>query len=111
MRVYVAGPYSGPTEADRLLNVQRACEVGYELLLRGHNPFIPHLTHFFEEWAAEHRQGLSYEEYMRWDESWLTVCDALYYIGSSPGADIELEVARSYGLLVFESMEDVPAYD
>lgn len=35
MRIYIAGPYSAPTEEERLANVTRACQVAAALILKG----------------------------------------------------------------------------
>jgi hypothetical protein len=38
----------------------------------------------------------------------LECCHALYFIGSSRGADIELQRAKDLGLQIFYSLDEVP---
>ena len=70
MRIYVAGPYTS-NENRELDNVNRAIDVARELIARGHDPFIPHLTHFVGERIATTGRSLSYEDYLAWDFVWL----------------------------------------
>lgn len=110
-KIYVAGPYSSPAQAARQLNVDRAIQVAVELLAKGHFPFVPHLTHYVDEWARASGIDLSWEDYIAWDAVWLQECDSLYYIASSRGADLELEIAEYLGKPVYRSMDDVPEGD
>ncbi len=108
LRIYVAGPYTAKTPADIVSNVERAIDVGIALFKKGHIPFIPHLTHFVDLRAKEKGIPVGWEEYIRWDLGWLSLCDALIYLGSSPGADLELASAQRLGKRVFHSLDDVP---
>jgi hypothetical protein len=111
VRVYVAGPYTGADPLEVSANVARAMDAGIALIALGHNPYIPHLTHFLElrnaEFALDHGLRLTYEDYMRIDQEWLGCCEALLYIGPSPGADRELAYARQLGLKVYFTVEEV----
>lgn len=111
MYIYIAGPYTAETEEGRLENVYQAFQVAAELLQRKHTPFIPHLTHFYDQWAARAGNRPSYEEYMAWDEAWLERCDALYFIGPSPGADREFAAAKNLGIPIFTQMWQVDLWD
>ncbi len=108
LRIYVAGPYtaSEPDQAEK--NAKNAIDAGIALLKKGHIPFIPHLTHYVEMRARENRIDVTWDDYMKWDSAWLDQCDALLYLGSSRGADIELQRAKSAGKTVFDSIETVP---
>ena len=97
MRIYIAGPYSHPDPAVREQHVARAMQAGLGLLQAGHAPVIPHLNHYFDEWVVKQGIALSYEQYMRWDAALLEVCDGMLFLGSSPGADRELELAVRLG--------------
>jgi hypothetical protein len=110
-KIYVAGPYSSPDAATRRANVDRAVEVSIQLLLRGHYPFVPHLTHFVDEWAQLSGIELTWEDYIAWDVVWLRECDALFYLGRSKGADLERRIAEHLGIPVFYAIEDVPVGD
>src|SRR4051794_36644868 len=97
MRLYLAGPYSSADPAERLANVQAAFRAGRELLRQGHAPFIPHLAHWFAEWSEEQGCPLTYHDYLTWDAAFLAVSDGLVLLGSSPGAEQELELAVRLG--------------
>lgn len=102
--IYVAGPYSASTDEGKCENTMVAIDTGLVLLERGHYPFIPHLTHFVDQRTDE----LDYQDYMEWDEELLKRCDSFYYLGSSPGADAELDVAEDRGMTVYRSLSEVP---
>lgn len=109
MLIYVAGPYSAPTEAERIDNVEQAMGVGDAILELGHYPVIPHLTHYFDEWAAAtYGERPPYEMYLKWDMELLNRCDALYFILSSPGADRELARAQELGIPVYHTLYEIP---
>lgn len=126
MRIYIAGPYSAdPAKKDPVgqveANVMNAIDAGIELAKRGWAPFIPHLTHFVEqrvqEVATNQRRftggpvtpALFYGDYCRMDDAFLAVCDAFLFLGSSPGADLELRLAERLGLTIYNSIDDVPS--
>ena len=101
MRIYVAGPY---TKGDVAENVRKAIEVGNNLRALGHTPYIPHLTHF---WHMIYPH--EYQYWMDLDIEWLLQCDALFRIpGESAGADIEVEIAGKYDLLIYTSYLGIP---
>lgn len=98
MRVYVAGPYT----SDPVAHTAVAIEVGNKLLDLGHEPFIPHLAHY---WDTLHKQR-GYEDWMRLDLSWLSVSDAVLRLpGESSGADREVALATELGIPVYHSLE------
>lgn len=109
MVIFVAGPYSAPTDDQIGEHVRRACEAGQAMLDRGHWPVIPHLTVAFSIWRQEHRgEDLPYESYLAWSMATLRRCDGVLVIGRSPGADREVALARAYDITVWEAIEDVP---
>lgn len=103
-RIYVAGPYSAPTYAERLANVGEAMGVFLKLLELGHAPFCPHLSHFLDEAATHLGRPVSYEQWLAYDLVWVKQCEALYLIAPSPGALREVEYALSQGITVFTSI-------
>lgn len=106
MLIYIAGPYSSDTPEAVLENVNTAIDAGVALAKMGHAPLIPHLNH----WVAErHPEAFSWDEYMDWDLALLEACDALLYLGSSPGANIELDAAIRHDMRVFRSLDEVPS--
>ena len=50
---------------------------------------------------------LDYEHYLGWDFAFLEVCEALLFLGSSPGADRERAHAEALGIPIFESVEGI----
>jgi hypothetical protein len=106
--IYVAGPYTAPTDAGQQANTERAMRAGREILRRGHSPFIPHLTHFFDLWCErEGGQRLPPTLYYEWDLEILRVCDALLYLAPSKGADRELAAAEFLGLTIFRTVDTI----
>lgn len=108
MKIYCAGPYSADTEVGRLDNVKKAFDVALVLMKKGHYPYIPHLSHFLDVYAQEKEINLSWEYWMQFDDAWVLGCDALFYIASSRGADIELARAKELGIKIFTSLDEVP---
>ena len=108
MRIYVAGPYSHPDPRERERNVEHAMAAGLALLERGHFPFIPHLSHLFDQWAQTRGLTIPYETYLQWDAAFLERCEGLLYLSSSPGADRELEYAVSLGKPIFSRLSGLP---
>jgi hypothetical protein len=108
MKIYVAGPYSAPSEDERLRNVRRAIAIAMNLRIRGHEPFIPHLTHYVDLHARAVGIEFDYESYMAWDRAFQGVCEGFYYMGPSPGADRELARAKELGQRIFMTMDEVP---
>ena len=101
-RIFVSGPYTAPTERERNANVATAAIVGMELARRGHDPFVPHLYHFLDV-AAEEAYGerLPYEAWMRADLAWVERSDGLLFLASSPGADVEKNLALDIPIPVY----------
>ena len=104
MRVYIAGKYTvGNTEE----NIAVARNAMWELIRLGHVPFCPHTMTAYGETV----DFLSYEDFMRVDLAWLSVCDAILMLpgwGASPGAVREHAKAIELGMLVYYSIYDLP---
>jgi hypothetical protein len=100
MRVYVAGPYTSCPQG----NTHLAMIAGNELLEKGHIPFIPHLSHYWDEIFPHH-----YEVWMKIDFAFVEVCEAMLRLpGQSSGADREVALAEKLGIPVYYSIEEVP---
>lgn len=103
LRIYVAGPFSAPTQEGRDANCRTASNVGLQLMKLGHMAHVPHSA------TAPWHNQLEYEDFMRLDfdiiERW---ADALYYIAPSPGTDRELKLAESLNLRIFRNLIEVP---
>ena len=109
MRIYVAGPLTAATPYATLENIAQAELVGIRLMYRGHQPYLPHLCHY---WSTDVEQGklvpLPYERWMELCLAWVEVSEALFFMDSSPGADTELAYAEKLGLPIFRTLEEVP---
>jgi hypothetical protein len=108
MKIYVAGPYSAQTRGGVELNIRRAIDAGIAIFKKGHYPYVPHLTDLIEIRNLETRDGLTYEDYLRWDLPWLMACDGLFYLAPSKGADQELTLAKTLSMHIFYRLEDIP---
>jgi hypothetical protein len=107
MKIYIAGPYSAPTEQGRIDNANRAIDAAIELVKKGHTPFIPHLDHLWDIRAQE--QGINYSHafWLDWCLEWLPLCDAMLFLGHSKGADIELTFARDNHIPIYFSIGEI----
>jgi len=108
LKIYIAGPYSADSAKCKQENVTKAIDAGLAVWKKGHSPYIPHLTHFVDYRAKITNTHMTWEDYIEWDKSWLEVCDGLLYLGSSKGAEIELELARKMGKRIFFNVNSVP---
>lgn len=108
LKIYIAGPYSADTQRQRHENTTKAIDAGLALWKKGHCPYIPHLTHYVDHRAKLTNIPMSWEEYIEWDKAWLASCDALLFLGSSKGAEIELEFAKKLGKTIFFNVNNVP---
>lgn len=108
MRIYVAGPYSAATVEGREANTMRAMRAGLILMQRGHDPYVPHLSHFLDLEAPQLGLRFTWDDWMMLSNQWLQQCDALLYLGSSRGADMELAWATDWGLKIYRNLLDVP---
>jgi len=96
-RVYISSPYS---QGSTTYNVRLAIEAADTLLLAGFAPFVPHLNF---AWDIVHPH--SYHTWLDWCLSWVPACDCLLRIpGLSPGADIEMKLAKALEIPVYGTM-------
>lgn len=101
MKIYIAGPY---TKGDVIINIRRAIDAAEEISKKGHTPFIPHLTAY---WHLIYPHELEF--WYNYDNEWLKSCDALYRIpGVSAGANMEVDLARKLGLIIYWKLEEIP---
>lgn len=99
-KIYVAGPY---TQGDVAVNVRRAFEAANELADRGFAPFVPHYTHFWHMLFPR-----PYQFWLDLDSTFIPCCDALLRLpGPSSGADGEVAHAKTLGLPIFHSIQDL----
>jgi len=107
LRIYVSGAITAPTEEEEHENCVKGDAVGLELEKLGHYVFVPHRW----ETRTVYPEGLGYENYMELDfsiiERW---ADTFFFMGSSPGANRELDLAKKLGLKIYTDVQDVPLY-
>ncbi len=108
MKIYIAGPYSAPTEIEKLGNVSVVMAACLQVFKKGHIPFIPHLTHYVDLFAKVNGIPMEYQDYMRWDDVWLKECDAILVIAESPGVRVEMKEAQKLGLQFFSTVSEIP---
>ena len=108
LKIYIAGPYTAATEEQIERNVNAAIDAAFVILDKGHFPFIPHLTHFVDKRAQEKGIALAWADYIRWDTVWAELCDGLLYLGTSKGADLELDLAVRLQKQIFYSIDEIP---
>ena len=108
LNIYIAAPYSADTKEKRKKNVETVIDAALVLFKKGHFPYIPHLTHWVDKRAKETKVVMEWEDYMKWHKPWLEACDAFLYLGSSKGTDLELQVAKDLGKIIFYSIDEIP---
>jgi hypothetical protein len=107
-RIYMASPYTAPTVEERSLNTGAVMVDALRIMLKGHAPFVPHLTHYLDQMALQMGIHLDWTFWMAYDDAWLQVCDSFLYRKPSRGADIELAKAQERGLKIYRSFEEIP---
>lgn len=107
LKIYIASPYTASTQEQIIANVNTAIDASFKLFAKGHFPYVPHLTHFIDQRAKEIGIELKWEDYIRWDMVWVRACDALLYLGSSKGADLELQAAKEWGKQIFYNVDEI----
>lgn len=106
MLVYVAGPLSADDLTRRRENLNQAINAGCGVMRIGHTPLVPHLSDYLDRYAKYTLcWDIPYEDWMTCCLEQLEHCDALLYLGSSPGADRELARAMELGMPVYRSIE------
>jgi hypothetical protein len=99
--VYVAGPYGQGDVVPS--NVRRAIEHADRFLAMGFIPIVPHLCMVWEAQSPK-----PYSEWLRIGATWLLRCDVLFRIpGDSPGADMEVALAKEHGIPVCLSLQEL----
>jgi len=100
-RVFICTPYTKP---DPGVNINNAVKVFNQLIDEGRCvPVCMLWTHFFHC-----IQPRSYEDWLAYCMSFLPLCQALLRLpGESSGCDREIEIAKSLGIPVFYSIEEL----
>lgn len=102
-RIYVSGPISLGCQ---FKNFQQFCEAFYALVEAGFAPFNPGLTLILPG-----NTSISHADWLAIDLPWVAVADAILRLpGESKGADEECGYARTIGIPVFDSIEELNKY-
>jgi hypothetical protein len=105
--VYIAHPYSAPGKKARLKNVEKTMDAAIQLYYHGFAFICPNLMHYLDERATRIGKPLNWLDFMVLDLCQLARCDALLFLGSSPGTETELKFARQRNIPVFYSIEEL----
>lgn len=113
MMIYISGPIRGDGDVAVEANVLRAVDAALIVYRKGHVPVCPHLhyyMHLRDRVRTEDQDDrmLQWEDYMVIDHALVGACDGLLFLGSSPGADLELKLAIRLGKSIFLDLESVP---
>ena len=117
LRIYIAGPYTprdcGLHDAAVVVqrNVDRAILAAWEVIRRGHLPYVSHLTHYLHLRTPENMSPLPQDFWYEYDLTWLEACDAILMLPGwtrSRGATLEHDHALRRGMRVFYGVEEVP---
>lgn len=99
-KIYVAGPYTAATPEKRDQNIATARAAGIKLAQMGFAPLIPHCnTALWDELNT----GLSHDQYLEIDLSWLAHADAIYFLCkwvTSAGCRTEHDYAMAHGIKI-----------
>jgi len=111
--IYVAGPISADNPEEELENVRMASRATCHIIEMGHHAVCPHLDWHAQQdnWGFDGQieADLHYGQLMRNDLAILARCDAILYLGGSPGADLERFFAETVQQkAVFTELEDIP---
>lgn len=98
--IFIASPYTKPVPNH---NTHKSIMFADDLIDHGFTPFVPLLTHFWDT-VSPH----DYEEWLEYDKAWLERCDAVIRLdGESSGADREVVHAKSKGIPVVYSLQEL----
>ena len=108
-RVYVAGAYSADNVMGVLNNMRRGMELATKVLLAGFAPFCPWYDYHYIILLRE-GENLTVQDMYTYSINWLSVSDAVLLVPGwekSVGTKMEIEVAVSLGIPVFEDLHDM----
>ncbi len=113
-KVYMAGPYSCPARCGGvdLKAMQKGLRLSVEVFLAGFAPFSPWLDY---QYAFMLREGESLPIEMLYEMGleWLKVSDAMFvlpYTNKHYGVVKEVEAAKTWGIPIFESLQELIRY-
>ena len=105
MKIYVAGPLGGRNGVEYINNMKRMLDTALAIRKKGHHTYVPCLDLLM---GLRSEENWSYEEYYDYNFPWIDVCEGLFYIAPSRGADLELEYAKEKDKIIFYELDEVP---
>jgi hypothetical protein len=118
IRCYIAGPLT-PTgrngnaqnaAIEYLMNVKAMLDAAVALIKKGHAPFCPGVDYSYFL-SLSRGETITEKEIRDYSLAWLAVCDAILLLpGSetSKGVQAEYQLAVNGGLMIYNSLEEVP---
>lgn len=117
--VYIIGPLHGKDDSEVWNNIECAKKVAFDIQCAAHELRMPVITFCphsetgeylldcrnDEVWGNEHLYMQAYLSLLMSGK-----VDAVYFIGSSPGADVELMVAENMGIPVLRDAANVETF-
>ncbi len=107
MVIAVAGPYSSSDPLMETVNLERLNIAAAELLRRGHTPIVG--VNAALPAVQQSSDAERYEHIMRISMATLLCCEAMLFLGPSPGALRERSIMESRGLAIYESLDAIPS--
>lgn len=111
-RIYIAGPLmNGHTTSAEVgyENAKKVFTIAEQLMQKGWSPYIPHLSiYMWDHIKQTQHRDIPWEEWMQLDSAFINVCQAIFFVGHSKGADRELKYAIDHDLKVYVNIDEVP---
>lgn len=114
LTIFISGPITNGGTADEMTmwrNVADGVNAEIECIHKGHYPFLPHLSVMTNYVAEKQERPINWGRWMAIDHAFLCKCDAILFLGSSKGSEIELSQARDYGLKIYYSVDEIPVVE
>jgi len=97
--VFISTPYTGNEDWNVDISIQASETLSYF----GFVPFNPLLVHYWNK-----RFNHDYSFWVEYTSIWLLKCDVVFRLpGASSGVDAEVELAKSNGIPVFHSYDEL----
>lgn len=110
-RIYVCSQYGarydyGPEVLER--NVNRAIEIGQQIIRLGHIPLVPHLYHYMD--MVDGKKFLDEEHWLEICCEWVLQCNSILVAPgwqTSHGMKTEHDLAAAYGRRIYYSIDEI----
>lgn len=112
MKIYICHTYGrrhGLTDEECEANALSSIEFGRQVILKGHNPFIPNLFHWVHKnWKESPDETV----YLSLVSDWIQHCNALL-VASMPkwdnsGVKREIKIAEALGKKIYWALDELP---